>query len=153
MTTIVVLSTQELPSKQTGRCSYGQVSVAAAVTAVDIAPRIVVELEDAWAVMVTMPECMHCAMPFGLMVATFMSELAHPPEKGAMKVTGAGEGGWLKVPVAVNCTCPFMKFPPFAVAGATVIAMSMRLEFIISGCMALQPAIVNSTASRHAWKK
>ena len=35
--------------------------------------------------------------------------------------TAAGDGGWLNVPVAENCTCPLVKFCASAVAGATVI--------------------------------
>jgi hypothetical protein len=118
-----------------------------------MAPGIEVEFEEAWAVTVTIPVCMHCAMPFWLMVAMSMFDTDQPPENGATNVTGAGDGGRLKVPVAVNCTCPFMEFPPLAIAGATVMDMSMRLEFIMFGFIALQPMIVNRTANRPILKR
>src|ERR687888_2698996 len=50
----------------------------------------------------------------------------HWPEYGATNVTGAGDGGRLNVPVAVNCTWPSVKFCASAVAGATVIDCKMR---------------------------
>ena len=114
------------------------------MTAVDMAPGMEVEFADAWAVTVTMPVCMHCAMPFWLMVAMFMSETLHPPENGATKVTVAGDGGLLKVPMAANCTWPIAKFIPLAVPGVTVMDISMRFWFIMSVFVAPQPTIVSN---------
>jgi len=85
------------------------------------------------------------------MVAIFWFETLQPPENGAMKFTIAGEGGLLKVPMAVNATWPFMKFCASAVAGATVIDCRARLEFIIWSIMLLfapHPATASSVSAR-----
>jgi hypothetical protein len=58
-----------------------------------------------------------------------VSELCHPPEYGATKLTGAGDGALLNVPVAVNCTWPMGELSPLAVCGVTVTNCSTRLEF------------------------
>jgi hypothetical protein len=56
--------------------------------------------------MVTLPEApeTHCANPCWEIVAMFESDESQLPEYGAVNVTGAGDGGIVKVPVAVNCT-------------------------------------------------
>jgi hypothetical protein len=131
---------KSLLEKQEPATAYGQVKVAVAVMAVDMAPGLEVEFVDAWAATVTVPVCMHCAMPFWLMVAMFISETLQPPENGAIKVTCAGEGGLLKVPMAVNCTWPIAKFIPLAAAGARVMDISMRSWFIIMLLLAPHPA-------------
>lgn len=106
--------------------------MAVAETAVDIAP-IIAEFEDAIAVIVTGPDapCTHRAIPFWSMVAILELETIQLPENGSMKVTGAGEGGWLKTPVAVNCTWPLAKFWASAVAGERVMDIkTLFCEFI-----------------------
>src|SRR5581483_6543153 len=105
------------------------------------------------AVTVTVPVCMHCAMPFWLMVAMFISETCQLPEKGAIKVTCAGEGGLLKVPMAVNCTWPMAKFIPLAAAGATVMDMSMRFWFIIMLFVAPHPVSAIRDNTSEDWKR
>src|SRR6185437_13209076 len=60
-------------------------------------------------------------------VAMFKLELDQLPVYGDWKETGAGDGGWLKVPVAVNCTCP-MEFWASALAGITITDCSTRFE-------------------------
>lgn len=99
-------------------------------TAVDIWPMPVAELEETSAVIVTFPAApaAHCAIPLWLMVAMFKLELDQLPVYGGWKETGAGDGGWLKVPVAVNCTCPMVKFCASALAGVTMTDWSMRFE-------------------------
>lgn len=89
----------------------------------------VAELEEATAVTVTVPDApeMHFAKPLWLIVAIFRLEIAQLPEYGSTNGTGAGEGGLLNVPVAVNCIWPIC-----AVAFDGVIAMdwSTRFEFM-----------------------
>jgi len=102
-----------------------------------VAPVPVAALVDAVAVIVTTPEApaahWKVAVPVPVPVATRVaiegSELCHPPEYGATKLTGAGDGALLKVPVAVNCTWPMGELSPSAVAGITVTNCSTRLEF------------------------
>jgi len=101
-----------------------------------VAPVPVAALVDAVAVIVTTPEApaahWKVAVPVPVPVATRVaiegSELCHPPEYGATKLTGAGDGALLKVPVAVNCTWPMGELSPSAVGGVTFTDCSTRLE-------------------------
>ena len=93
---------------------HGQVSVVEPVTAVDIAGPVA-EFEDATALTVTVPAApaIHWASPAWLIVAMFAALAPiklQVPVYGGWKVTWAGEGALLKVPVAVNWTCPLGKF-------------------------------------------
>lgn len=101
---------------------YGQVSFAAPVTAIDMAP-MPAEFADAIAFTSTVPEApgTHCAKPVWETVATSGFETIQLPVYGSTNGTTAGDGGWLKVPVAVNCTLPPGDFAASATAGVTVM--------------------------------
>ena len=86
---------------------------------------------DALAVIVVVPEApgTHWNVAVPVPVPTRVAKAGstnHWPEYGATNVTGAGDGGRLKMPVAVNCTWPLVKFCASAVAGATVINSRAR---------------------------
>jgi hypothetical protein len=102
--------------------SHGQVSFAIPCTPIDMAPGGA-EFADATAITFTVPEApaAHCAKPDCEMVAISGFETAQLPEYGATNVTTSGDGGWLKVPEALNCTLPPGERAASAIAGLTVI--------------------------------
>jgi hypothetical protein len=102
--------------------SHGQVSFAIPRTPIDMAPGGA-EFADATAITSTVPEPpgTHCAKPDGEMVAISRFETLQLPEYGATKVTTSGDGGWLKVPEALNWTLPSGECAASAIAGLTVI--------------------------------
>lgn len=70
------------------------------------------------------------------------SETSQLPEKGATKVTMAGEGGWLKVPVAVNVTRPLVNICASALAGEIDMESNTRLLAFMVFMEPPQPATI-----------
>jgi hypothetical protein len=102
--------------------SYGQVNLAFAVTATDILGPVV-EFADAIAITSTVPEApgTHCARPDWEIVATAGFDTDQVPVYGSTNGTTAGDGAWLKVPKAMNCTLPAGDFAASATAGVRVM--------------------------------
>jgi hypothetical protein len=107
---------------------YGQVSFAVPDTEIDIAPGPA-EFAEATAVTVTISDApgRHLAKPVCVMVAALGFETIQEPEYGATNGTVSGEGGWLNVPVAVNCTCLLTAVAAFATAGVMDMERRTRL--------------------------
>lgn len=100
----------------------GQVSCALPEITTAVQP-VPLQGGDALASTVTTPDApgLHCANPLRLIVSILGLDNDHPDW-----LIGDGEGGWLKVPIAVNCTWPLGKLCASAVAGVTEIDCSRR---------------------------